>query len=167
MHLQILYRFSPIKQVIRNDQRLLGLLPISYVFKNLYLAILLHYFSPVQFLEQFLTPSPFPHLSPLLPTLFHKPYPQSEALLNIRDVPSSAVMLCLKQLPVLCNFFIFFDVLPSASYYHWNNLNTSNVPHSFDLCVFNSWYPSIFSFSFLVTLICLGIAISIIALLLF
>ena len=135
MHLQILYRFSPIKQVIRNDQRLLGLLPISYVFKNLYLAILLHYFSPLQFLEQFLTPSPFPHLSPLLPTLFHKPYPQSEALLNIRDVPSSAVMLCLKQLPVLCNFFIFFDVLPSASYYHWNNLNTSNVPHSFDLCV--------------------------------
>ena len=141
-------------------------MPISSVFKNLYLAILLHYFSPVQFSEQFLTPSPFPHLFPLLPTLFHKPYPQSEAFLNIRDVSSSAVMLCLKQLPVLCNFLFSLMCYQVP-------LTTTGITlmllmfHILLIYVFSSWYPSIFSFSFLVTLICLGIAISIIALLLF
>ena len=56
---QILYQFSPIKQVIGIDQRFMNSLSISYVFKNLYFPIILHFFSPVQFLEQFSSPSLF------------------------------------------------------------------------------------------------------------
>ena len=44
----------PIKGVITSDRRLMGLLSISYVFKNQYFPILLHSFSPV----------PFPYLPP-------------------------------------------------------------------------------------------------------
>ena len=53
----MLYRFSPIKRDITNDQRFMDLLLISSVFKNLYLPKLFYSFSPVQF---FGTPPPPP-----------------------------------------------------------------------------------------------------------
>ena len=62
LHWQTLYwvyNVLPIKRVITNDQRFIDFLSISYVFKNLLFPILLDSFSPVQFLEQFPSPSPF------------------------------------------------------------------------------------------------------------
>ena len=83
---QILYRFLPIKRVTTDDQWFMGLLPISYVFKNLYLSIFLHSFSPIQSLEPYFSPSPFPILFWLSHQRFHKPYPKSKTFLNIRVV---------------------------------------------------------------------------------
>ena len=101
--------FLPKKRVITNDQRFMGLLSISYVFKNLYFPILLHSFSPVQFSEQFPSPSPFAFFKFFIyfffikspQPCFCKSYPQSKTSLNIRVVPPliyelfSAVMQCL------------------------------------------------------------------------
>ena len=134
----------------------MGLLSISYVFKNLYHPILLHYLSSVQFLEHFPSPSPFSifffFFSFAFPQpCFHKPNPQYKTFLKIRVVLSSAI-------------FCSNDVLittPSSStqckcpYYHWNDLTVSNVSHSFDF--------SLFSFSFSLTLMSPGIALSIMA----
>ena len=69
----------------------MGLLSISYVFKNLHLPILLHSFSPVQFLVKVPSPSPFATFFFIfkffyffLPQLrFRKPYPQSKTFLNL------------------------------------------------------------------------------------
>ena len=75
----------------------------------------------------------------------------------------SVVMQYLKQLPVLiCIFFSFFDVLPSA-------LTTTGMTlmllmfHILLISLFSSWYLSFFSFSFSLTLMSPGIVISIMA----
>ena len=102
-------------------KRLMGLLSISYVFKNLYLPIFLHIFLPAQVLEQFPSPSPFAtffSFSLLPQSRFHKPYPQSKTFLNIRAAPSSAVFCSYAVLTTTpsssMHFFSFFDVLPNA-----------------------------------------------------
>ena len=56
--------------IITDDQRFMVLLSISCILKNLYFPILLHSFSPVQFLEQFPSPSSFVHL-PFFPLSNH------------------------------------------------------------------------------------------------
>ena len=114
----------------------IGLLSISFVFKNLYLPILLLSFSPVQFLEPF----PFPPLSPPPSSsphpLSHKPYPQSKTFLNIQAVLSSAVFCSnavIIQRPVL-----LYNSSVSLMCYQVPLLpvddlfNASNVPYSFD-----------------------------------
>ena len=90
-----------------------------FTHKNLYFPILLHSFSPVQFLEQFSSPSPFAHLPFYLFIFFillffslsNHPNPVSTNLIrNLKPsliyklslaVLFSAVMQCLLQLPVL------------------------------------------------------------------
>ena len=120
MHWQILYWLLPIKWVITNDQRFMGLLSISHVFKNLHFPILLHSFLSVQFLEQL--PSSFPFATFVFfsksPTCFHKSYLQSKTFLNVWAVPSSAVFCSNAVLTTApsssMHFFSFFDVLPST-----------------------------------------------------
>ena len=62
----------------------------------------------------------------------------------------SAVMLCLQQLPVLCispvSLMCPYCAPTKYPYYHWNDLNACDLPHSFFL--FSSWHLSIFFFSF-------------------
>ena len=95
-------------RVITNDKRFMSLLSISCVFKNLYVPILLHSFSPVQSLGQLFSPS----LS------FHKSYLQSKTFLNMRAVRSGAVFcsnaVLIRTLSSSMHFFSFFNVLPSA-----------------------------------------------------
>ena len=132
MHWQILYRFLPIKRVITNDQRFMGLLSISYVFKNLYFPILLHSFSSVKFLEKFPSPCPFAHL-PFHGFIFyfiffslsnHPNHVSTNLIRNLKpalicELSLSSAVFCSN--PVLITtpissmyFFSFFDVLPSA-----------------------------------------------------
>ena len=120
----------------------MGLLSMSCVFKNLYLPILLHSFSLVQFLEQFGTislPLPICHfLFSLTKPRFHKPYPQSKTFLNTQAVSSSA-LYCSNGVFIATpssslHFLIFFDATRCVCY-QWNDLNTSNVPSSFDFSV--------------------------------
>ena len=100
-----------------------GFMSISHAFKNLnnlHFPMLLHFFSSVQFSEQF---SPLPHLPPFFffkspQPCFHKSYPQSKIFIKIRAVPSSAVF-CRNALLITtpsCSmrFFSFYNVLPSA-----------------------------------------------------
>ena len=161
----------------------MGLLSISYVFKNLYFPILLHSFSPVQFLEQFPTPSPFAHLPSffnffvylsIIPFFFikspqpcfDKSYPQPKTFLKIRAVPSStafcsnAVLITTPSFST--QFFSFFDALPSAPTITGMTLMLLMF-HILLISPFSSWYLSIFSLSFSLTLMSLGIAISIMA----
>ena len=109
MHWQILYRFSPIKQVI------------SYVFTNLYLPTLLHSFSPFQLLKPFPLPLHLPHLFYFFPSHHShilKPYLQSKTFLNIRAVPSSAVFCRNDVLITAASSFVqfssFLDVLSNS-----------------------------------------------------
>ena len=67
---------------------------------------------------------------------FHKSYPQSKTFLNIQAVPSSAVF-CSNAVLITTpsssmHFFEFLGCATKCPYYHWNDLNTSNVPHYFD-----------------------------------
>ena len=130
----------------------MGLLSISYVFKNLCLPILLHSFSHSQLFF------PFPQAQ------FHKPYPQSKTFLNIRAVPSSAVFcsnVVLITIPSSSmQFFSFFDVLPSAPTTTGMTLLLLMF-HILLISLFSFWYLSIFSFSFLLALLSPDIAISI------
>ena len=71
--------FLPIERLITDDQRFMVLLSISCVLKNMYFPILLHSFSPVQFLEQFPSSS-FVHL-PFFP-LWNHPNPLSTNLIR-------------------------------------------------------------------------------------
>ena len=95
--------FTSIMQVITNDQMFMSLLFIFYVFKNLYIPILLHSFPP---------------FFPLPQTHFHKPYPQSKTFFNMWTVPSSAAFCSnalLRTTPSSSmQFSSFFDVLPST-----------------------------------------------------
>ena len=97
---------------------------------------------------------------------FHKSYPQSKTFLNIRAVPSSAVfcnnVVLLTTPSSSMHFFSFFDVLPSAPTTTGMTLMLLMF-HILLISLFSSWYLSIFSFSFSLTHISPGIAISIIA----
>ena len=117
----------------------MGLLFISSVFKNLYLTILLHSFSP----SHLFSPYPQPH--------FHKPYPQSKTFLTIRAVYSSAVfcsnVLLIKTPSSSMQFFSFFDALPSALTTTGITLMLLMFPILL-ISLFSSWYLSIFPFLF-------------------
>ena len=164
MHWQILYRFSHIKQVITSDQRFMGLLSISYVFKNLFFYILSHLFS---FWKLFPPPSSPPFFACSLPhPYFHKLYPQSKTFLNIRALPSSAVFcsnaVLIRTPSSSMQFFSFFGVLPRIPTTTGMTLMFLMF-HILLISLFSSSYLSIFSFSFSLTLISPGIAISIMA----
>ena len=133
----------------------MGLLSFSYVFKNLYLPILLHSSSPVHFLEPFLSPPPSP-------PFFYFPTPVSTNLIrNIKPslinelsliVLFSAVNTVLITTPSFSmQFFSFFDLLPSAP-------TITGM-----ISLFNFWYLSIVYFSFSLTLMSPVIGISIMA----
>ena len=152
----MLKQFSPIKR----DQRFMSLLFIFYVFRNVYLSKLLHSFLPVQILEPFPSSSPFPTL---LPPLIPPSLPQtlSKSKIYIQAVPSTNV-LCSNAVLITTpspyiQFFSFFDVLPSA-------LTTTGMTlmllvfHILLVSLFSSWYLSIFSFCFLLTLMSPGIS---------
>ena len=134
--------------------KVLGLLSFSYVFKNLYLPILLHSSSPVHFLEPFLSPPLFTTFFLFPYPGFHKPYPQYKTFLNKRTVLNCAVF-CSKYCPHnKCPhklFFSFFDLLPSAP-------TITGM-----ISLFNFWYLSIVYFSFSLTLMSPVIGISIMA----
>ena len=106
-------------RVITNDHMFMGLLSISYVFKNLCLPRYFYIFSYLFSFWNFYPPPLLflPFFSSLHPH-FHKLYPQFKTFLNVRAVPSSAVFC---SNPVLITtpsfsmqFFSFFGVLPSA-----------------------------------------------------
>ena len=132
------------------------LLSISYVFKNLYFPILLHSFSPVQFLEQFPTPPPhllichFFFLYQITPNLFHKSYLQSKTFLNIPAVPSNAVFCSNAVLITTPSssmyLFSFFGVLPSAPTATGMTLMLLMF-HILLISLFSSWHLSMFSFT--------------------
>ena len=94
----------------------------SPMFPKTCLFILLHSFSPVQFLQQFPSPYPFAtffffcFLNSPQPRS-HKPYPQYKTFLNIQAAPSSAAFcnnaVFLTTPSSSMHFFSFFDVLPS------------------------------------------------------
>ena len=121
MHWQILYRFLPIKRVVANNQRFMGYCPSPIFSKTC--TLFLRSFSPVQFLGQFPSPSPFAHLpfvfsikSPQLSLC--KSYLQSKTFLNVRAAPSrdvfcsNAVLITTPSSSM--HFVSFFDVLPDA-----------------------------------------------------
>ena len=120
----------------------------SYVPKNLYFPILLHFFHLI-----FSLPQP----------RFHKPYLQSKTFLNIRAVLSialfwsNAVIMIGPSFSV--QFFGFFDMLPSSPTITRMTLMLLMF-HILLIYLFSSWYISIFSFYFLLTLMSPGIAIS-------
>ena len=126
MHWQILYQFSPIKQVITNDQRFMGLLSISYVcFQKPALSYTFRFFCICSVFGTIPIPPPscqffsFFSFSNLHPQpCFHKSYPQSKTFLNIRAAPGSAVFCSNAMLITIpsssIHFFSFFDMLPSA-----------------------------------------------------
>ena len=132
----------------------MGLLSISYVFKKLYFPILLYSFSPVQFLEQFSTPSTFFaffFINPPPTTPFQKFYLHSKTFLNIPAVPSSAVF-CSNAVLITTpsssmHFFSFFHVLPSAPVTTRMTLILLMF-HILLLSVFSYWYLLFFSFAF-------------------
>ena len=120
----------------------------SYVPKNLYLPILLHFFHLI-----FSLPQP----------RFHKPYLQSKTFLNIRAVLGIAVFSSNAVLMIgpsfSMQFFGFFDMLPSSPTITRMTLMLL-MSHILLIYLFSSWYISIFSFYFLLTLMSPGIAIS-------
>ena len=144
--------------------------PSPMFSKKLYFPILLHSFSPVQFLEQFPYPSPFAHLQffflyQIPPTRLHKSYPQSKTFLNIQAVPSSGVF-CSKAVLIttpssFMHFFSFFDMLPSVPTTTTEMTLMLLIFHIILISFFSSWYLSIFSFSFSLTPMSPGITISI------
>ena len=156
--------FLPIKQVRTNYQRLIGLLPISYVFKNL----------PSYTFTFFLTSSVFGAISHPLPIrhfypknlppsnpVFHQPYPQSKTLLNMRPVPSSAIFCSNAVLTTPSSsmqFSSFFDLLPSAPTTTGMTLMRLLL-HIILISFFSSRYLLIFSFFFSLTRMSPGIAI--------
>ena len=102
---------------------------------------------------------PPPHFPPFFLSSqlhFHKPYPQSKTFLNIRAVPSSAVFCSnavLKKTPSSSvQFFSFFNVLRSAPTTNGMTLMLLMF-HILLIFLFSSRYLSIFSFSFLLTLV--------------
>ena len=116
--------FLPIKQVITNDQRFMGLLLISYAFKKPVLSYTFTFFPTCSVFGAISFPSPLAHL-PLFfffikspqPCL-HRSYLQSKTFLITRAVPSSAAF-CSNAVLIATpsssmHFFSFFDVLPSA-----------------------------------------------------
>ena len=115
-----------------------------------------HYFTILFF------KSPIPPYNPVSTNLIHN--------LNLRVVPSSAVFCSIVVLIITpsssMHFLSFFDVLPSAP-------TTTGVTlmllmfHILLISLFNSWCLSIYYFSFSQTLMSPGIAISIMAQLLF
>ena len=130
----------------------MGLLSIYYVFKNLQLPILLHSFSPDQFLEPFPSPSPFlTFFSPPSHPRFHKPYPQSKTFINIRSVPSSAVFCSNAMLLTTSSssmlFFSFFEVLPSAPT-NTEMISMLLIFYILLIYLFSSCYLSFFFFRF-------------------
>ena len=136
----------------------MGLLSISYVFKKLYLPILLHSFSLVQFLEQFPSPSPFATFF----SLSNPPTPFPQILSAIRAVPSSGVfcsnVVLITTPSSSMHFFSFFDVLPSVT---TTTGMTLMLPmfHILLISLFSSWYLSIISFSFSLPLMQIAISI--------
>ena len=125
-------------------------LPICLLFFNffVYLSIISFFFIK--------SPQPF----------FHKSYPQPKTFLKIWAVPSStafcsnAVLITTPSFST--QFFSFFDALPSAPTITGMTL----MPLMFHILLispFSSWYLSIFSLSFSLTLMSPGIAISIMA----
>ena len=123
MHSQILDQFLPIKRIRTYDQRFMGLLPISYVFKKLS-SYTFTFFLTCSVLGTILLPLPIRHfffLCQILPTLqhrFQKPYPQSKTFLNVRTVPSSADFCSNAVLITIPSsskhFFSLFDVLSNV-----------------------------------------------------
>ena len=111
----------------------------SYVPKNLYLPILLHFFHLI-----FSLPQP----------RFHKPYLQSKTFLNIRAVLGIAVFSSNAVLMIgpsfSMQFFGFFDMLPSSPTITRMTLMLLMF-HILLIYLFSSWYISIFSFYFLLT----------------
>ena len=104
MHWQILYPFLPIQRIITNDQRFMGSLPISYVFKNLYFPILSHSFSHVQFLEHFSSLFPFAHLPSFFIFIFFLIY-----------------FFLYQKIIIIIILFLFF------SFYFWLNNSFSHM----------------------------------------
>ena len=95
-----------------------------YILSHLLIHLLIFFF----FFFSFFFHSPQPH--------FHRPYPQSKTFLDMQAVPSSTIF-CSNAVLITTprssmQFFSFFYVLRSAPYYHWNDLNDFNFPHSFD-----------------------------------
>ena len=144
----------------------MGILPTSYVFENLQLPILLHYFALVQCLEPFPSPCPFPIFSFLPYPHFHKPYLQSKSFLNTWAVPnnaafcSDAVLITTPSSSI--QFFSFFYVLPTDPTTTGITLMLLML-HILLISLFTSRYLSVFSFSFWLILMSLGMAISIMA----
>ena len=119
--------------------------PYFYILSRLFLE----QFSPPFFPAFFILSFPLPQLD------FHTPYPQSKILLNIRVVPSSAI-LCSNAVLITTpsssmHFFSFFDMLPSAPATTGMTLMLL-IFRVLLIYLFSSWYRSIFSFSFSLTL---------------
>ena len=128
----------------------------------LYICILSYLFS---FLELFSSPSPFPIFFFLLPPppLFPQTYLESKIFLNIQAVPSAVFYsnaVLITTLSSSIQFFSFLDALPSAPAPPGMTLMFLMF-HILLISLFSSWYFSIFSFSFWLTLMSPGIAISI------
>ena len=149
----------------------MGLLPISYVFKKLS-SYTFTFFLTCSVLGTILLPLPIRHfffLCQILPTLqhrFQKPYPQSKTFFNVRTVLSSADFCSNAVLITIPSsskhFFSLFDVLSNVPITSGMTLMILMF-HILSISLFSSWYLSIFSFSFLLTLMSPGLAISVMA----
>ena len=157
--------FLPIKQVRTNYQRLMGLLPISYVFKNLPSSTFT-FFLTISVFGAISHPLPIPHFSqknlPPSNPVFHQPYSQSKTFLNMRPVPGSAIF-CSNAVLITTpsssmQFSSFFDLLPSAPTTTGMTLMRLML-HIILISFFSSRYLLIFSFFFSLTRMSPGIAI--------